>query len=280
MPLIISGTTVTGITADDRNVVTLVATDFPSHITTIHANALKDLPNLKTVALPANVVNVNTSCFMNCPELTSVDMPGVVGVGDSAFQGCSKLTNVNMLAVTYIDKRAFQGCSSLTSLITPVVSAIVDFAFLDCSSLVNVTIPATCGYVGEGAFSNLLTTTSLQNVFVFCQPNSTDGVVSVKAGSFTTNPPRTIAPLIVHVAGDDAAAQLANWQLWNDLTLAVRNSKFGDPHILVQNGTVASNTWANTASTAWAAYSSASSGSVGTASASGYGDPYITTFLA
>lgn len=62
--------------------------------TSIPANALSGLENLKTVVLPQGVTEIGEAAFKDCKNLESVTIPGVTTIGEGAFYGCENLTSV------------------------------------------------------------------------------------------------------------------------------------------------------------------------------------------
>ena len=93
---------------------------FASTLTTIKADAFKDLSDLKTIALPKHVTTIEELAFANCINLTSIEMP---------------------TSLKTIGTNAFRKCNSLQSIIIPAsVESIGDDAFFECSSLKSVRV--------------------------------------------------------------------------------------------------------------------------------------------
>ena len=69
--------------------------------------AFYELPNLQTVTLGADVVEIRNYAFKNCASLTTVNLDGVDYIREGAFYGCSALTNVTLAEDVTIEDWAF-----------------------------------------------------------------------------------------------------------------------------------------------------------------------------
>ena len=122
---------------------------------------------LKSIEIPATVVNIGENAFDGCSGLTDVIIDKCpTTMGANVFTGCSKLENVtiNNGAVPY---SMFSGLSSIKTLtLGDSVTAIGDFAFQNCSGLTSITIPDSMTDIGKYAFSGCsgLTEIDLSNV--------------------------------------------------------------------------------------------------------------------
>ena len=106
----------------------------PSKITSIGTEAFKDCDNITSTTLPTSALSsitksklqkvainggeeITSGTFMNCGNLTSVDMGNsVTSIGQFAFSGCTGLQSIKIpSSVTSIAWRTFDGCSNLTS---------------------------------------------------------------------------------------------------------------------------------------------------------------------
>lgn len=119
-----------------------------------------DGSGLVSVAIPASVNKMAGYCFVNCPNLTSVTINGNnLEIPYQAFANCKKLTTVKIgSGVTGMWSSAFWGCSSLRNLtLGKNLKFIKDSAFKYCTSLRTVTIPdkvtSMDDYVFEGCTS-------------------------------------------------------------------------------------------------------------------------------
>ena len=80
----------------------------------------------------------------------------VTSVGDHAFLNCSELTSVQLPnSLKVIGVRAFNGCSALQSITIPdAVTTIDDYAFDACEGLITVDIPASVSHIGVMVFDD------------------------------------------------------------------------------------------------------------------------------
>lgn len=117
---------------------------------------------LTTVALPTTIKSIGFAAFAGCYQLRSVTLPAsLVDIGDYAFAG-SALTSVNVPAtVMFMGKGAFARCESLQSA-TVSAEEIGDFAFLGATHLSDVQLGATVSSIGKAAFSGCAALTTIQ----------------------------------------------------------------------------------------------------------------------
>ncbi len=121
-----------------------------------------------------SVKEIGSAAFINCTELTSVEIPASV----SKIQNGSYSVGETGAAINF--EGAFFGCVNLES-VTFVegseLSGIGDFAFAYCSSLKSIDVPDTVTNIGEGAFFLSSTLTSIE---------IPAGVTSIGVGAFGT----------------------------------------------------------------------------------------------
>ena len=181
----------------NKNALSIV---LPEGITSIGAYAFFYYKGLTSVRMGNNVSVIGDSAFSNCSRLASVTIPNsVTSIGTSAFRNCTGLTSVSIPnSVTSIGNSAFENCSSLASVIIPdSVTNIGSNVFYNCSNLaaidvapgntmyssidgilydktgtslirfpmgkteIIVTIPHTVTSIGNNAFSNCSSLTSV-----------------------------------------------------------------------------------------------------------------------
>ena len=102
-----------------------------------------------------NVIDILSSAFYNCTELTSITLPSSIDqVLNWAFEGCTGLTTVTFPeGVRFISNSVFYNCTNLTSVTFPEsVTHIGDWVFEGCSSLKTVILPKEIEYFGRGVF--------------------------------------------------------------------------------------------------------------------------------
>ena len=69
--------------------------------------AFYELPNLTTVELGADIVEIRNYAFKNCTSLTTVNLENVDFIREGAFYGCSALENVTLMDGVVIEDWAF-----------------------------------------------------------------------------------------------------------------------------------------------------------------------------
>ena len=109
------------------------------------------------------IENINI-CFMNCTNLTTVNLPECTSIGTSTFYGCTNLTTVNLPECTSIGDTAFMNCTNLTTVNLPECTSIGISTFNSCTNLTTVNLPK-CATIGIFAFVKCtnLTTIILNN---------------------------------------------------------------------------------------------------------------------
>lgn len=162
-------------------------------VTEIGVDAFLNCSNLTSVNIPNSVRAI---CgFKNCTSLTTINIPNsVIWIYGGSFYGCTSLTSVNIPnSVKYIGQSAFTKCSSLTSVNIPnSVTEIGKSAFSYCSSLTSVNIPNSVTEIYQTAFEGCSSLTSVNipnsiahiqwGVFSYCS-----SLISVTIPNSVTN---------------------------------------------------------------------------------------------
>ena len=65
------------------------------------------LPNLTTVKLGADIVEIRGYAFKNCVSLTEINLEGVEYIREGAFYGCTALENIELAEGVVIEDWAF-----------------------------------------------------------------------------------------------------------------------------------------------------------------------------
>ena len=150
--------------------------------------AFYNCSSLTSITIPESVTKFGRGAFQGCSSLTSITIPNnVTSIGGYAFSGCIGLASITIPnSVTTIDKYAFEGCSSLTSIIVESGNTVYD-SRNNCNAIIetatntliagckNTTIPESVTSIGDGAFSDCSSLTSITI------PNS---VTSIGDGTF------------------------------------------------------------------------------------------------
>ena len=189
----------------------------PHSITSIGDSAFVGNPALKTVSIPACVVNLGKGVFANCTGITSIVIPdGIEKVSDNLFAGCTKLSNVTLSPnLKDIGSEAFGNCSAITQIELPVsLQTIGKAAFLKCTKLTAISIPPTIKQLCDSAFYYC---SSLQNV-TFGDGIQTIGAYAFSKCGLLNN---VVIPNLVTKIGEGAfeyCSALSNIELSNNLT--------------------------------------------------------------
>ena len=69
--------------------------------------AFYELPNLTSVTLGADVIEIRNYAFKNCVSLTTINLDGVEYIREGAFYGCSALTDVTLAEGVTVEDWAF-----------------------------------------------------------------------------------------------------------------------------------------------------------------------------
>lgn len=147
---------------------------------TLHSHF--DIPStLQTVILNQNVASIGYGAFNNCSNIVSITLPtdnSITSIGERAFEGCSSLAKLNcgnsnvidLTGITDISNKAFKNCTSITDvLVNADLTRIGDWTFTGCTALSKfnsanaheINIPSKVTYIGEEAFKDIGTFTSL-----------------------------------------------------------------------------------------------------------------------
>ena len=112
----------------------------------------KDCGGITGVTLPAAITTIDESTFLNCSNLSNINLSNVIYIGQSAFYNCSSLSSVNLSNITGIGNYAFQNCSSLSSVDLSQVTSIGENAFSGCTGISGTINLSECSNVGTNAF--------------------------------------------------------------------------------------------------------------------------------
>ena len=116
------------------------------------------------------VQEIGPRAFVNCSDLTSVDIPNTVTViGEYAFKGCSGLTYFyfpeNLQA---LDRWSLADCTGLESIVIPDgITEIGEAVFKGCTSLADIIVPSGVRKIGAIAFEDTPWFESMPNGLVY-----------------------------------------------------------------------------------------------------------------
>ena len=172
----------------------------PDSVSSIGDRAFCFCSGLTVVTIGNSVTSIGKAAFYGCNGLSSVIIPAsVTSIGGRAFEGCSGLTTVTIPdSVTTIGGRAFLGCSGLTAVTYnatncegPIENRSPDPWFKDsplttlnigegvkhipnylayCQrGLISITIPASVTSIGDRAFCDCSSLTSVTFNAINCE---------------------------------------------------------------------------------------------------------------
>lgn len=107
------------------------------------------------VANNYRVTSIGTKAFLNCINLTSIEIPNsITSIGDYAFGFCTKLTSITMPnSVTSIGICAFDGCANLEDVtLSTSLKRLERGTFLHCSNLKSISGVKGIEYIEPTAF--------------------------------------------------------------------------------------------------------------------------------
>lgn len=146
----------------------------PEQVKIIGEKAFQECGNLRSVELPADLIEIEKYAFSGCATLAAVEIPdSVQQIGTFAFSNCSDLTAVKIgQGITAIPAYAFNNCSNLQSVtLSSQLQTIGSRAFARCGTLDGISIPDSLSQIAEDAFLQTNITnvrfysTSQKNIF-------------------------------------------------------------------------------------------------------------------
>ena len=123
----------------------------PDTVTSIRAGAFFGSP-VKSVSFPSGLMTIGNYAFSGS-SISSISIPdSVISIGTGCFMDCDELTDVDLgKGVTTIPNECFSLCSSLESFGFGMTETISDYAFYGCPSLLRAYIPQTVDNIGKSA---------------------------------------------------------------------------------------------------------------------------------
>ena len=218
----------------------------PSSVTTVGTSAFYHCDAITSLTIPSNIRTISDYGFDNCRGLTSVTIEsGVTSLGGWSFRSCRQLTEfIIPSSVTTIGTYAFSYCVSLEEVTIPSsVTSIGNYIFNECSALrvvnlncrnvpgnlcynkpalTNVVIGTNVGTIGESAFRNCETLTS-----VTFEPGGRLTSIGTGAFRYCYDLPEITIPNTVTAMGDGV--------FWGDSTLV--SVSFASPSRVTTLGT-------------------------------------------
>ena len=161
--------------------------------------AFMDCTELTSVEIPDGVISISINAFKNCPSLESIKIPESVSfIGSSAFGGTKYLENfkdidgfviINDILYKYKEQ------SNVTDVTIPDnINLICGNAFSDCPNIKNVTIPDGVTNIYDRAFEDC---TSLESVKV---PDSVNNIGGFAFSNCTSLKDVTIPNGVIYIS--------------------------------------------------------------------------------
>ena len=161
--------------------------------------AFMDCTELTSVEIPDGVISISINAFRNCPSLESIKIPESVSfIGSSAFWGTKYLENfkdidgfiiINDILYKYKEQ------SNVTDVTIPDnINLICGNAFSDCPNIKNVTISDGVTNIYDRAFENCI---SLESVKV---PNSVNNIGGFAFSNCTSLKDVTIPNGVIYIS--------------------------------------------------------------------------------
>lgn len=137
-----------------QNCTSLEAFEIPASITYIGPSAFTG-SGLKSIVVPATVLQLRTKAFMNCKSLESVTIEGGTALEDSLFSGCTSLKEVQLpTTLASVGASVFQGTTALTQIGLPGGVGSIGKSAFSGSGLTSFTAPASLASLGENVFED------------------------------------------------------------------------------------------------------------------------------
>ena len=157
----------------------------------------EDCKKLKSVIFPVTIDNIPARAFLNCKNLSAIDLSHCSIIGGGAFYNCTSLTDLKLLNVkqtewtTYYDNESYQSlkvgsfmnCNNLTSVDLGSIQKLGGRAFYGCTSLKKITLPSTITNLGWECFDGATIVTSMATVPPVID-KSEDETSSIPMGEF------------------------------------------------------------------------------------------------
>lgn len=109
-------------------------------IESVGASAFVDCPQLTMLDLE-KATEIGDKAFYNCRSLETITLPEVISIGGAAFESCSSLETVSLPKAITIKDQSFFACSLLETVNLPKATSIGGYAFMNCASLETVNLP-------------------------------------------------------------------------------------------------------------------------------------------
>ncbi|MDR2370948.1 MAG: leucine-rich repeat domain-containing protein [Treponema sp.] len=232
------------------NCAALTAVNFPV-ATTIGAFAFGSCTALTSISLPASLTTIDNFAFSYCTTLTSISLPAsLTTIADSSFVGCVNLTNIqvdpsNSAYKNSVDGKMLLNAGSTTLIAYPSASgnitvptgiaAIGNYAFANCATLTSVSLPDATS-IGSSAFTNCA------SLSVADFPQVTSIGPDVFSGTRGTSLTITLGASTAPTLGNSIFGGIT---MSKSVTVKVPSSATGYGTVPFNNSDTTSNNWGN-----------------------------------
>ena len=122
---------------------------------------------LSTSSIPDSVTSLGNYCFHKMPITTAVIPEGISVISNNAFSSCTSLTNVTLpSSLTTLEATCFAWCSSLSEITLPTTLTSISSYVFDACALESVEIPSKVGSIGDRAFGDMSSLTTVTFISV------------------------------------------------------------------------------------------------------------------
>ena len=149
----------------------LTSIHLPESLTSIGNSAFDGCNSLTSIHLPESLTSIGNSAFYGCTSLISIHLPeSVNSIGDSAFSWCESLTSIHLPeSLTSIGNNPFPRCKQFSIICDSPYFRLVDGLLISkegklivsLSDKTHITIPESVKSIGNSAFSNCKSLTSI-----------------------------------------------------------------------------------------------------------------------
>ena len=120
----------------------------------------KDCSGITGVTLPSAITQIDECTFLNCSNLSNIDLSHCTSIGNWAFQGCTGISgSIDLSSCSSIGTNAFTYCSGITG-VTGLNGTIGDWAFYDTGLTGSIDM-TNVNSVGDNAFQDCSQITSI-----------------------------------------------------------------------------------------------------------------------
>ena len=127
---------------------------FPSTISKIPKNALRNVTTLTKVILSNGLKVIGENAFSECKYIQIIHIPTTVTkIKNKCFEGCKMLLEIDLQNVTDVGNYLFYRCNNLTKVVLSTqLKQLTPFMFSNCYSLKTINIPSSLTSIHSTSF--------------------------------------------------------------------------------------------------------------------------------